>query len=155
MLLWWHIGKNNFFQTRLASIAIPILGLGLNIAPYNICIGFKSNAKSFAWGIRTRREIGSPEFWHFNLKFDELNITIRIWFFAPLICGRFEFIFTSYHTQVLTGGALWLSKNFELFFQPNLWDFGLEKKISFRIVKITNNFCIFINLPELLKNFFD
>ena len=33
------------------------------------------------------------------------------------------------HTQVLTGGALYMSKNFELDFQPNLCDFGLEKKI--------------------------
>ena len=33
------------------------------------------------------------------------------------------------HTQVLTGGALYMSKYFELDFQPNLWDFGLEKKI--------------------------
>ena len=55
---------------------------------------------------------------------------------------------------MLTGGALYLSMNFELDFQPNSSDFGLEKKISFRIVKIMNNFFIFNNLPELLKKFF-
>ena len=55
------------------------------------------------------------------------------------------------YTQVLTGGALYLSINFELDFQPTRWDFGLEKKISFWIVKILNNFCIFNNIPELLK----
>ena len=38
--------------------------------------------------------------------------------------------------------------------QPNHWDFGLEKKNSFRIVKIMNNFCIFNNLPELLKKIY-
>ena len=34
----------------------------------------------------------------------------------------------SFYTQVLTGGALYLSINFELDFQPNRWDLGLEKK---------------------------
>ena len=38
--------------------------------------------------------------------------------------------------------------------QPNRWEFGLEKKKSFRIVKIMNNFCIFNNLPELLKKIY-
>ena len=46
---------------------------------------------------------------------------------------------------------LYLSINFELDLQQNCWDFGLEKKNSFWIVKIMNNFCIFNSSGRLLK----
>ena len=53
----------------------------------------------------------------------------------------------------LTSGALYMTEYFKLDFQPNLWDFDLEKKISFWIVKIMNNFCFLAKLQKSLKKF--
>ena len=61
-----------------------------------------------------------------NIKF--LNLFKK---FSPKI----ELRITTGSSLTLTGGALYLSINFELDFQPNRWDFGLEKKIPLELSK--------------------
>ena len=81
---------------------------------------------------------------------------------APAFCDKalissYKYSGTRLQTQAPVwhwGGALYLLINFELDFQPNCWDFGLEKNISFRIVKIMNNFCIFNNLNSRAAQIF-
>ena len=61
---------------------------------------------------------------------------------------------TTATSQTLPSGALCLTFKWQPDFQPNVWNFGLEKKISITIVEIINNFRFLSNLPEFLKKIF-